>query len=115
MLRRLWFVSILVSMLPVLVQAQWSVVYATSDDDLNGTGNRTSGVGVIHENMFIALITRYVNSTYQANYMIPYVNADSALGRKYTYGYGTDSQNMFNIWSDGAFDQIPIQNCQFIT
>jgi hypothetical protein len=114
MSRRLWFVSVLLSMLPLLAQAQWSVVYATSDDDSNGTGNRTSGVGVIHENMYIALITRYVGSTYQSNYMIPYVNADSTHGRRYTYGYGAVSTGIFNIWSDGAFDQIPIHNCQYI-
>jgi hypothetical protein len=115
MLRRLVVASMLVSMLPVLALAQWGVVYATSDDELNGTGNRTAGVAVIHENMFIALVTRYANSTYQTNYMIPYVDADSALGRKYTYGYGAPTANVFEIWSDGAFDQIPIQNCQYIT
>ena len=115
MSRRLWFISILVSMLPVVATAQWSVVYATDDDaSTNGTGNRTAGIGVIHENMFIALITRYVGSTYQSNYMIPYVNADSILGRRYTYGYSTASSGVFEIWTDGAFDQEPIDNCQYI-
>ena len=115
MSRRYWFLPILISLLPVVTQAQWSVVYATNDADTNGTGNRTMGVGVIHENMFIALITRYVNpSGTKANYMIPYVNADSILGRVYTYGYGTLSGGVYNVWSDGAFDQEPIENCQYI-
>lgn len=115
MSRRLLFVSVLLSMLPLLAQAQWNVLYATADDDSNGTGNRTAGVAVIHENMFVALISRYASGVNNTNHMIPYVNADSALGRRYTYGYSSVSQGVFQVWSDGAFDQIPIYNCQYIT
>ena len=114
MSRRLWTLVLFVVVLPIAAESQWSVQYATNDADTNGTGNRTAGVGVIHENMFVALITRWVGSTYHSNYLIPYVNADSLLGRVYTYGYGAVSSGVFEIWSDGAFDQEPITNCQEI-
>ena len=69
--------------------AQWRCLYATYDDDgcptCNATGHNTMGVGVIKQDMFVALVmTRGARC-----FMIPYVNADSALGRRYTYGYGS--------------------------
>ena len=36
--------------------------------------------------------------------MLPYVNADSATGRKYGYGY--DPSDVYQVWTDGGFDQV---------
>ncbi len=82
---RICFMVLLALSLAQVAGAQWECLYVTLDNDTNGTGNRTTGVGVIKEDMFVAMCTR--PNTYA--YMIPYVNADSLLGRKYTYGYGS--------------------------
>jgi hypothetical protein len=95
--------ALLASVISV-ANAQWQCLYVTLDNEDNGTGDRTVGVGVIKENMFVALCTRM--NTYC--YMIPYVNADSIQGRKYTYGYGTSG--IYEIWTDGAFDQDSVKN-----
>ena len=90
--------------------AQWVCLYATYDDnaDGNATGHNTPSVGVISENTFIALV---MNPTSNLNFMIPYVNADSALGRLYGYGYGTSALSGINqIWSDYGFDQVEMND-----
>ncbi len=83
--------------------AQWRCLYATYDDNADGNaiGSNTASVGVIKDNMFIALVS---NST--ECYMLPYVNADSMNGRKYTYGYGGDVTGKYQVWTDGGFDQV---------
>ncbi len=91
--------------------AQWRCLYATYDDDgcptCNATGNQTIGVGVIKQDMFIALVTR----RNLCSFMIPYVNADSARGRRYTYGYGgTATNGIYQVWDDGGFDQVAMNN-----
>lgn len=88
-------------------QAQWRCLYATWDETTNGTGHNTTSVGVIRENMFISLImTRNTR-----NFMIPYVNADSSNGRRYSYGYGSASTSgIYQEWTDGAFDQVLMNN-----
>ncbi|MEW6511445.1 MAG: T9SS type A sorting domain-containing protein [Bacteroidota bacterium] len=101
----------LVFLIAVLVvawpaSAQWECLYATYDDDVNGTGNQTSSVGVIKENLFVALVTYSL----QNSYMISYANADSALGRLYTYGYGGATDAIRETWSDGGFDFVTMAN-----
>ena len=66
----------IVLMLTMLIvstsDAQWRCLYATWDDaDSNGTGYRTSSVGVIRENMFIALVVRNDDPN-KRNFMIPF-------------------------------------------
>jgi hypothetical protein len=101
---RLCVLCVLTLSLVSAAGAQWQCLYVTLDASLNGTGDRTIGVGVIKDNMFVALCMR--PNTYC--YMIPYVNADSVQGRKYFYGYGTSG--IYQIWSDGAFDQVIVNN-----
>lgn len=110
MKRLLLSLSVLSVMFSAPSLAQWRCLYATYDDDAcdtcNATGNQTIGVGVIRENMFVALVTRRnVNS-----FLIPYVNADSARGRRYTYGYGSATNGIYQIWTDGGFDQVQMNN-----
>jgi len=91
-------------------QGQWHELYATYDDpDSNGTGSNTTCVGVIHENMFVALCAQWSSAAAQTveNYMIPYVNASYDVGRLYTYGYDT---TVFQVWTDGAFDNVQLLN-----
>lgn len=91
--------------------AQWHCLYATWDEETNGTGHNTTGVGVIREDMFVSLVmTRGVR-----NFMIPYVNADSALGRAYTYGYGGATSNIYQVWTDGGFDEVQMFNAFALT
>jgi hypothetical protein len=87
--------------------AQWECQYATWDNSANGTGHQVIGMGVIKENMFVALVTsRGVRS-----FMIPYVNADSGLGRKYFYGYGSAIlTDVYQVWTDAGFDQVTMNN-----
>jgi len=92
--------------LGVSANAQWECLYATWDDEVNGTGRQVMGVGVIKENMFIALVT-YRD---QNCFMIPYVDADSGLGRKYYYGYSSAAVGIYQVWTDGGFDQVPMNN-----
>lgn len=87
--------------------AQWAELYATWDDpDTNGTGWNTPAVGVIKENTFVALVASY--GTTNANFMIPYVDADSSHGRKNYWGYGSALDRKFQYWNDGLFIQIPL-------
>ncbi|HET6272167.1 MAG TPA: hypothetical protein VFG32_04255, partial [Bacteroidota bacterium] len=91
--------------------AQWRCLYATYDDDAcasnNATGHNTLGVGVINQDMFVALVmTRGIRC-----FMIPYVNADSTQGRRYTYGYGSAATaGIYQTWTDGQFDQVQMYN-----
>lgn len=97
--------------LTTTANAQWSCLYATYDDDAcasnNATGHNTYGVGVIKQDMFIALVmTRGIRC-----FMIPYVNADSTHGRRYSYGYGsTATAGIYQVWTDGGFDQVTMFN-----
>jgi hypothetical protein len=90
--------------------AQWRCLYATYDDDENGnaTGYNTPAVGVIKENFFVALVAR--RGATGPIYFMPYVNADSAKGKRWARGYAT--AGYFDIWSDGAFDQDFLLDCQ---
>ncbi|MCK5571434.1 MAG: hypothetical protein KAJ12_01680, partial [Bacteroidetes bacterium] len=83
-------------------QSQWRCLYATYDDpDTNGTGHNTMSVGVLDEDAFVALVmSRGIRC-----FMIPYVGADSAVGRVYDYGYGSATSGIYQIWTDGGFDQ----------
>jgi hypothetical protein len=91
-------------------QAQWECVYATYDDpDSNGTGSNTVAVGVIKEDMFIALVNSVGSDLITTeNFMIPYVDASAGVGRKYSYGYGGDATGVFQVWTDGLFDQVTL-------
>jgi hypothetical protein len=104
---RLMFLLALVSMFAAFADAQWQCLYVTIDDSPNGAGQRVVGCGVIHENMFIELVgVRDIR-----DFMIPYVDADSVNGRKYSYGYGsTVTTGIYQVWTDGAFDQVPMHN-----
>jgi len=111
--RMLQIVSLvcLVVLLSLPAEAQWRCLYATLDDDVNNvnaTGYNTPSVGVISENFFIALVAR--RGTTGCGYFIPYVNADSSHGRRYSPGYAADAY--FDMWSDGAFDQDILLDCQ---
>ena len=109
-MRQLLQSALLLVLMLILVHsgdAQWECQYATWDNSANGTGHQVMSVGVIHENMFVAMVTtRGVR-----NFLIPYVNADSGLGRKYFYGYGTAiTTGIYQTWTDGGFDQVPMYN-----
>ena len=94
---------VLIVALGVVADAQWRCLYATWDEETNGTGHQVLGVGVIQENMFIALVS--VRGT--RSFLIPYVNADSMSGRKYYYGYGTAlTAGIYEKWTDGGFDEV---------
>jgi len=90
--------------------AQWRCEYATYDDFstgqyINCTGSNTISVGVIGENTFVALVSSGGTVTSE-NFLVPYVNADSAVGRRDYYGYGGDVTGIYQIWTDGGFDQV---------
>jgi hypothetical protein len=95
--------------------SQWYCVYATYDNaDSNGTGNRTASVGVISEDLFIACVTRPGINT---SFLLPYVNADSAVGRLYSYGYGTSKLTDFQMgWVNPGdpFDSVAMSSAWFI-
>lgn len=105
------WVVLFVIVAPTPADAQWRCLYATYDDDscptCNATGNQTIGVGVIKQDMFIALVTRLSPS---CSFLLPYVNADSATGRRYTYGYGSATAGIYQVWTDGQFDQVQLYN-----
>lgn len=93
------------------ISAQWIELYATWDDfntNINAIGHNTPSAGVIHEDTFVALVTTRNTRCY----MIPYVNADSADGRLYTYGYGsTATSGIYQEWNfGGGFDQVFMKN-----
>ena len=101
---RLLLLTILVLIIAEGAHAQWRCVYATWDSDVNGTGDNTPSVGVIRENVFVALVTE----PGVCSFILPYVNADSGLGRLYSYGYHPSDDGIFQVWTDGGFDQAPM-------
>src|SRR5512143_2687679 len=80
--------------------AQWVELYSTYDTGDNGTTDNTAAVGVIKENMFVALIMNAGEC-----FIVPYVNADSALGRVGTWEYNPVA-GTYKFWDDGSFTQI---------
>ncbi len=61
---------------------EWLTQYVTFDNVTNGTLNRTSSVAVVDSNDFVALVTRgSVAGGNLINYLVGYVDADSANGR----------------------------------
>ncbi|MBE0557825.1 MAG: hypothetical protein IH628_11390, partial [Proteobacteria bacterium] len=105
-LLRIAFLLVALGFLAAPAAAQWSCLYATYDDDINGTGHNTPSVGVISEDTFIALVM----TPDARNFMVPYTSADSALGRLYTYGYGGATSGIYQVWSDYGFDQVVMNN-----
>ncbi len=105
---RLVTVCLLVLVLVPVSYAQWNCLYATWDDDEfgNAIGTNTAAVGVIKQDMFIALASSWDGNTTSECFLLPYVNADSGQGRKYTYGYGGGVTGVFQTWTDGGFDQV---------
>ena len=89
--------------------AQWGELYATWDEGTNGTTHNTASVGVIKSNMFIALISNATRC-----FMIPYVNADSALGRVGTWEYSPPA-GTYKFWDDGGFTQIQMERAYLLT
>ena len=87
-------------------QGQWKCLYSTYDATLNGTGHNTASVGVISPNMFVALVM----TPNARNFMLPYVNADSSQGRVNFCGYGSATANIYQVWTDGGFDQVSLLN-----
>jgi hypothetical protein len=106
-LLRFTFLAVMLTSVALTSNAQWHCLYATWDNSANGTGQQVLGVGVIHEDMFVALVTvRDARS-----FLIPYVNADSGSGRKYFYGYGSAATSgIYQTWTDGGFDQVISKN-----
>jgi hypothetical protein len=96
-------------LLPVFASAQWAERYATYDNSTNGTGHETASVGVIGPNTFVALVSTLDTRCF----LILYVNADSANGRKFTYGYGsTATQGKFLKWINpsNSADTVSLRN-----
>jgi len=93
--------------------SKWYCVYATYDDETNGTGHNTPSMGILKENTFIACVT-----TYNArSFLVPYVDADSSKGRLYYYGYGSSGiGNFFLPWTNpnDVFDEVLMRNAWFI-
>ncbi len=99
--------------LSVPAQAQWQCLYATWDESTNGIGDNTVSVGVIKENMFVALVYDAGAAGMVAtdpNYLIPYVGADSSKGRVNFVGYNVDG--VTQVWSDESFDQVSMWNAR---
>ncbi len=85
-----------------VLDGTWKCLYATYDDETNGTGYPTIDVGVIGNNNFVALVSRASKSSY---YLVGYKNADSANGRMGTVGYGSAMANFQTTWVN-FFDQV---------
>jgi hypothetical protein len=96
--------------------SQWIELYATADNSLNGTGSNTPAVGVIKENMFVALVSSYSSTTglQTENFMVPYANADSNQGRLNFFGYGGNATGQFQYWYDGGFVQVPLDDANHL-
>jgi hypothetical protein len=105
---RLLTVCFLVLVSVPISHAQWNCLYATWDDSEfgNAIGTNTAAVGVIKSDMFVALASSWSGGTTTECFLLPYVGADSAKGRKYTYGYGSGVTGIFQTWTDGGFDQV---------
>jgi len=114
-MRPLWYCLIALFILVLLsapMNAQWRCVYATYDDASNGTGHNTVNVGVISEDTFVAVVWTPSTSDPRGlrNFFVPYVDADSALGRIGDPGYGGATSGVYHSWSDGGFDQVPFSS-----
>ena len=104
----LTFFSLILAILflyPVAGNAQtfdgvWNCNYATIDDQPNSTGYNVPSLGVISEDMFVALVRRGTNSTC---YLVGYSNADSINGRLGYYPYAPAGYRQ--QWSSG-FDVV---------
>jgi hypothetical protein len=103
---------VLIAALGAVADAQWRCLYATWDDDAtdsNAIGTNTPSVGVIKPDFFMALGSSWSTSTGNTEcYMLPYLDADSGKGRRYTYGYGGAATGVYQSWSDGGFDQVQV-------
>ncbi|MGB2870079.1 MAG: T9SS type A sorting domain-containing protein [Bacteroidota bacterium] len=87
-------------------QGQWKCLYSTYDATLNGTGHNTVSVGVMSPNKFVAMVM----TPNARNFLLPYVNADSSHGRVNFCGYGSATANVYQVWTDGGFDQVLMLN-----
>ncbi len=105
---RFFVLCLLVLALVPVAPAQWKCLYATWDDsDIgNAIGTNAAAVGVIKNDMFIALASSWSGATTTECFILPYVDADSAKGRMYGYGYGSNATGVFQTWTDGGFDQV---------
>lgn len=113
---RLCLFVLLAALLFQTAPAQWVELYATADDSLNGTGSNTPAVGVIKENMFVAIVSSYSASSglQTENVMVPYANADSTHGRLNYFGYGGGVTGKYQYWYDGVFDQVKLDNANHL-
>ncbi len=105
-----WLTALLLSLLlstqtySQTFDGTWSCAYATTDDQANGTGQRTMSVAALGNNTFVALINRTSRDSY---YLVGYANADSVSGRLGKYPYS--EQGFKTIWSN-VFDQVTLNN-----
>jgi hypothetical protein len=102
LIRTLMLAGLVLSVLGTAA-AQWAELYSTYDTDVNGTTHNTAAVGVIRHDMFIALVSNATRC-----FMVPYVNADSVLGRVGTWEYGPPA-GTYKFWDDGGFTQIQME------
>ncbi len=88
---------------------EWMVQYTTFDDPDNGTGDRTASVAVIGKDTFVALVTRLEGgelfSNLRNNYLVGYIQADSAKGRVAAQEYGPTG--VFTTWAS-ALDEVDL-------
>jgi Secretion system C-terminal sorting domain len=87
--RTISFLFILTFLFAMVAHAQqfngkWVCKYATDDDDVNGIGINSVAVGVVKENTFVALASTRDGTS---NYLVEYLDADSANGRKSNIPY----------------------------
>ncbi len=103
-----WIVAAAMAMTAGPLAAQWVELYATFDDQSNGTGHRTASVATFGTDEFVAMVIRLTSADLfnpDRNYMVPYQAADSAKGRLLDPGYGTDgTANRFDVWQDPTGD-----------
>jgi len=100
--------------LPVCLAAQtneWMTQYVTLDDATSGTGNRTVSVAAVGANAFVALVSRPEDTAdlfgaFNNNYLVGYMNADSANGRVADQPYSPTGQ--LEVWADAStgLDQV---------
>ncbi|MFQ5605141.1 MAG: T9SS type A sorting domain-containing protein [bacterium] len=104
---------ILMMLLPLSLLAQtnqWGVQYATFDDENNGTGDRTASVAVLGPNAFVALVSTNndnanIFTDFDDNYLVGYMEADSAAGRLQAQAYSPSGQ--FDNW-ESQLDQVAL-------
>lgn len=77
-----WSVLLLAPFFVFAQTNEWGTQYVTFDDTDNGTENRTASVAVVDSNDFVALVARGSSAEGNLiNYLVGYVDADSANGR----------------------------------